>query len=95
MYYLYLSIFIILSYIIININIKNKIKSKEIEGFYSQRNPSLTFPTPYTYLLRNSPENIYVTNLSIQEIMEFMLTDMKLIYLNPKYDLFKLENRYK
>ena len=23
--------------------------------------------------------------------MEFMLTDIELIYLNPKYDLFKLE----
>ena len=98
MYYLYLTIFIIISYLIIDINLKNKLNIKlkndninnnindNKEHFYSRETPSFSFPSPTPSISKQSEsEEIVIPRLDIPEIMEYMITDFKLIYLNPKY----------
>lgn len=92
MYYLYLTIFIIISYLIIDMNIKNKIKynktknkikNKEIEHFNTTGAPPL-FPSP-TFSYYDIPMP------NIDDVKEYITTKMELIYLNPKYDTISLK----
>ena len=87
MYYLYLTIFIIISYLVIDMTLKNKIKSikkknknqnKYIENF----NSPISSPT-FSYYDIPLPK--------IDEIKEYITTKMELIYLNPKYDTINLK----